>query len=509
MNIAETLQQQAEFYPDSIAIIDRKNRQTTFSALNLAATQAAVKLSQTGIQAGDAILVFQPMSAELYIILTAIFRLGAIAMFLDPSAGKTHIERCCQLYPPKALIATPKAHLLRFISPAIRQIPLKFFSSSFSPHSPGKSSNIEIHPVTPDTPALLTFTSGSTGYPKAAMRTHGFLLAQHQILENHLQLKPGKIDLTTLPIFALANLASGVTSLIPNVNLRQPGKIKPAKVIRQIQAYQPQSVVASPAFLERIVEDGDSLILSNFRQIFSGGAPVFPSLVKRLQSLAPNAEVVTVYGSTEAEPIAERVSPRSLSEDRLKEGLCVGKPIAEVELQIIRNQWGTPLSYSTVEAFAQDCLPNGEVGEIVVSGSHVLSGYLNGTGDSETKFDVAERRWHRTGDLGYLDTQGQLWLLGRCGACIVDDEGILYPFTVEAIARQYPQVRHAAVISHQGKRLLCLELQSTSLDLAPLHQALDWAKLSEIRILSQMPVDRRHNAKIDYPTLKQILFKNT
>ncbi|MBD2314662.1 AMP-binding protein [Desertifilum sp. FACHB-1129] len=509
-NIAAILQHQAQLYPDAIAIIDRHSRQTSFSRLNQAAIHTASNLSAAGIQAGDAVLVFQPMSAELYIILIALFRLGAIALFLDPSAGKTHIERCCQLYRAKALIATPKAHFLRLISPAIRQIPLKFCVSPFCSLFRPTPATGDIYPATFETPALLTFTSGSTGYPKAAMRTHGFLLTQHQVLENHLQLQPGKVDLTTLPIFVLANLASGVTSLIPNVNLRQPGNINAAKVISQIQTYQPQSGVASPAFWERLAEacQQDGLILPSFRQIFSGGAPVFVSLIRRLQAIAPQAEVIAVYGSTEAEPIAERVSPRTLP-DNASLGLCVGKPIPEIALKILRNQWGTPLSYSTPEAFDRDCLPSGEVGEIVVSGSHVLSGYLQGKGDSETKFDVSKQRWHRTGDLGYLDTEGQLWLLGRCSACIVDDEGILYPFAVEAIARQFSQVRHAAVISHQGKRLLCLELQSPLPDLAILHRALDWAKLSEIQILSKIPVDKRHNAKIDYPALQQILAQNS
>src|SRR5262249_40952665 len=129
----------------------------------------------------------------------------------------------------------------------------------------------------PEGPALLTFTSGSTGRPKAAVRTHGFLLAQHRVLEQSLNLKAGEGDLTTLPIVLLANLASGVTSLIPAADLRYPGAINPVPVIDQIQTHQPVSSAASPAFFECLTRycTEHSLTLPSFRKLHSGGAPVF------------------------------------------------------------------------------------------------------------------------------------------------------------------------------------------------------------------------------------------
>ena len=156
------------------------------------------------------------------------------------------------------------------------------------------------------TPAIVTFTSGSTGVPKVAVRTHGFLLAQHRALEETLTLEPGNVDLATLPIVLLANLASGVTSIIPDADLRAPGTIRPEPVIDQIQLLRPGRVIATPALLERLVtrlEDAGGT-LKGVRQIFTGGAPVFPSLLDRVANVAPSASILAVYGSTEAEPIA-------------------------------------------------------------------------------------------------------------------------------------------------------------------------------------------------------------
>lgn len=512
MNITNILQQQAQNYPDSPAIIDKNKQIITFAELERLSSSAATLMRQTGIKFGDAVLVFQPMSIELYIALIGLFRIGAIATFLDPAAGRSHIERCCQLYPPQALIANSKAHLLRFISSPLQQIPIKFYigfpipgATSLNPRKINQP-DPEIAGCSPETPALLTFTSGSTGQPKAAIRTHGFLLAQHQALAKSLQLKAGEIDLTTLPIFLLANLASGVTSIIPNADLKRPGFINPVPIIHQIQTYQPNRTAASPAFLERLAEycQKHHLKLTQFEKIFSGGAPVFPHLIQKLNQIAPQAKMITVYGSTEAEPIAHFENQPNLNSTP-KMGLCVGQPVAEIQLKILKNQWGKPLEFASAESFSEECLPLGEVGEIVVKGNHVLSGYLNGLGDAETKFNVAGDRWHRTGDAGYLDAQGNLWLVGRCNACTTDQYGILYPFAIESIANQFPFVRRAAAISEPGKRTLWIEPEPhTPIDLESLKNTLAWAKIESIQVCPKIPVDRRHNAKIDYSALSKL-----
>jgi acyl-CoA synthetase (AMP-forming)/AMP-acid ligase II len=145
-------------------------------------------------------------------------------------------------------------------------------------------------------------------------------------------------------------------------------------------------------------------------------------------------------------------------------------------------------------------------GEIVVTGDHVLQGYLGGVGDEETKFRVEGEVWHRTGDAGLLDELGRIWLLGRCAARIADAEGELYPFTVECVAMTFPEVRRAAALTHRGRRLLVVEVTDTKPDLKErLKQAMAWARIGEVRFLAVMPVDKRHNAKIDYPELHRRL----
>ena len=522
MNIAQLLREQASRLGDAVAIIESPRgaaRRTTFAELDESVARAAGLLHNAGLGQGDIALFLSTMSTELYVALLAVLRTGGVAMFLDPSAGMRHVDQCCSIREPRAFIATPKAHLLRLASGGLRRIPTKFALGASVPGAmpfrewKRATPLQEIAPCDADTPALITFTSGSTGLPKAAVRTHRFLVSQHKVLERSLGLRAGQIDLTTLPVFLLANLASGVTSIIPDCDLRRPGFVKPGPLLRQIEEFSPESTAASPAFLEIIasaaVKSGKRL--ESFRRIFTGGAPVFPGLLDLLAEAAPQAEIVAVYGSTEAEPIAE-ISRDSISvEDRQAmtagSGLLAGRPIPQIDLGVLRHQWGKPVGPFTSAEFQNACMPPAHPGEIVVHGDHVMRGYLDGRGDEETKFEVDGERWHRTGDSGYMDEQGRVWLLGRCAARIADRHGELYPFAVEVAALNSKGVRRAALLARDGRRLLALEPKpgAGAISEESLKRNLGWAKIDEFRILKRIPVDKRHNAKVDYPALKKIL----
>jgi len=521
MNIAQVLTEQSALRPDAAAIIDApggRARTTTFAEMERTSGRVAGLLKSLGLQPGDTVLVLQPMSPELYMALVALFRLGLVAAFLDPSAGRDHVARSCEIAKPRLFIGSAKARLLLLLVPELRHIPHKLVIGATLPGSMPWS-RVEryapvdsFHQCDEDTPALLTFTSGSTGRPKAAMRTHGFLLAQHRALDRTIGLPAGVIELATLPVFALANLAAGLTSVIPDADLRSPGKVDPGPILAQIEEFRPTRAVGSPAFFDRIADRCllENRKIPNIEHIYTGGAPVFPKLLDKLRCVAPNANIVAVYGSTEAEPIAEIALNDITSADRAAmldgSGLLAGPPVSVVNLKVLSNQWGTPVGPYTAEEFANGCAKSPEPGEIVVSGDHVLHGYLNGEGDEETKFRVDGKVWHRTGDAGCLDADGRLWLLGRCSAIVRDEKGTLYPFAVECAAMHQPAVRRAALVSRDGRRVLAVEAErGVQIDQTELIAALGWAKLDRVIPLTTIPVDKRHNAKVDYPALNKLL----
>lgn len=509
MNLAALL---AEHDPDATAIADRDGV-LSFGELDDRSSRAAGMLRADGLRPGDAVLVLVPMCAELYVVLLALARAGLVAVFLDPGAGADHVTRCCERMGPRALIGRPRAHLLRLAVGALRRIPLAYVVGGRLPATRcwERSRRFEpapVHEVEDDHPALVTFTSGSTGAPKGAVRSHGFLLAQHAALARALDHRAGAVDLATLPIFALADLASGQTVLIPDADLRRPGAIDPRRILRQVERWRPRSLVASPALLERLVArcEETGTTLAGCERIFTGGGPVFPDLLERAQRCAPDGEAVAVYGSTEAEPIAEvawsGLSAADLAAMRSGAGLLAGRPVAEIALRIVRDRWGEPLGAVDGATFAGWCLPPDAAGEIVVSGDHVLPGYLDGHGDEETKFRVGGRVWHRTGDRGRLDGEGRLWLLGRCSAAVHDRRGTLEPFAVEVAARAVDGVRRAALVPLGGGRVLAFE---GGADPDALRRSLSWADLDAVHRVRRMPLDRRHNAKIDEPALRRLL----
>jgi acyl-CoA synthetase (AMP-forming)/AMP-acid ligase II len=224
-----------------------------------------------------------------------------------------------------------------------------------------------------------------------------------------------------------------------------------------------------------------------------------------------NGRVYAIYGSTEAEPIAhvawDEIAHDDIAAMFAGAGLLAGPPVPQVQLRIIPNTWGRPIAPLTAGAFDAMSLPPGEVGEIVVHGDHVLSGYLNGDGDEQTKFRVDGGVWHRTGDAGYVDPRGRLWLMGRAEARVTDDRGVIYPFAVECAASRIEGVRRSALLSHEGRRLLVVELTTGGkrFDAEGVRAMLAWARIDEILPLPRIPVDKRHNAKIDYPKLRQLV----
>jgi len=530
MNIAEILLQRAAELGEKAAIVDvqrnsvrrKRDRSYSFRELDVATASVAGQLRSAGLKPGDGVLLLHPVTAELYLVLVALFRLGCVAIFLDPSAGRAHVERCCAIYPPKAFFGSPRAQLLRWTIPALRRVPRAFCSGWFPgaqrldlrmddlrTNADARPSR-EIVPLAPEAPALVTFTSGSTGQPKAALRTHGFLLAQHRVLEASLALQPGMRDLTTLPIFVLANLASGVSSVLPDADLRSPGKIAPRPVLAQIERHKIETTAASPAFISRLLDECErsGTAMPSLSSIYMGGAPVFPGLLRKAKQFCAHAKITAVYGSTEAEPMAEVALADISNEDfaamEQGKGLLTGRPVSAISLRVIRDQWGVPIPPLDARMFESLTVASGEPGEIVVSGGHVLPGYLKREGDTETKFEVEGARWHRTGDLGYLDTSGRLWLLGRCNGKIQDARGTLYPFAVECAAMQTPAIRRVALASVDGRRVLAIEAQE-SVSPEAIRSSLSWAQLDQVVFLDHVPVDKRHNAKIDYVALDRKL----
>jgi acyl-CoA synthetase (AMP-forming)/AMP-acid ligase II len=507
MNLVDILREHARERGDHIALRETSGASVTFQELDDAVSRMASMLRASGLhpadgeRTGDVVLMLQPVSLTLYVVLIAVLRARLTAMFVDPGAGRAAIAHACDMIRPRAMVGNTRACLYRLASPSLRRIPVAFTTGALPVarrldhrrHEP-----LAAEPCADTTPALLTFTSGSTGAPKVAVRSHGFLLAQHRALSPTLGLGSDReYAATTFPVFVLSHLASRAATLL--CADASPAHMAGITVID-----------AAPAWCEQLMESckAQNVRLDGVRRVIVGGGPVFPRLLDALQACAPNAHITTLYGSTEAEPIAH-IDRESTSVDDLRDmrggrGLLVGAPGGDIDLRVLRDD-SRALRLTRAE-FEAACLPSGGAGEIVVSGAHVLPGYYRGMRDEETKFRVDDTVWHRTGDAGFLDAQGRVWLLGRLAARIRDEKGELFPFQVEAAASEEPGVRRSALVARNGKRVLLVELApgAASETLQQLRTRLGWAQLDRVVECGRIPIDRRHHSKVDYGALEKL-----
>lgn len=499
-NIVRLFVNAAGKFPQHIAIIDQ-HASISYRELLRDVEKTAAYFSQKGIGSGDRVLVFVPMGIDLYRIVLALFYIGATAVFLDEWVSKKRLELCCQLADCKGFIGIPKARILGVFSKELRKIPVKLRLKKKATIA------IPMANVSQEDSALITFTTGSTGIPKAADRSHSFLLEQFNALLDEIDPKADDIDMTTLPIVLFVNLGVGCTSVIADFKMTKPNSIKPSAIADQLKKHRVNRMTASPFFIRKLAEYSleNNIRFAEITKIFTGGAPVFPNEAAIYSKAFPTTQIMIAYGSTEAEPIS-LISTNNLLQQRekLEEGLPVGKLYKNTVLRII-GVTKEDIHHCTPTTFDQLELPEGEIGEIVVTGPHVLKRYYkNEAAFQSNKIVVNSTIWHRTGDSGFLKN-GELFLTGRCQQLIKREEQYIAPFIIENKLVALEEVSIGTIVEQNNQLFLVVEPSSKQNILQPYLPDLEYDKFI---ILPQIPRDLRHNSKIDYEELKFILTKN-
>ncbi|TYR34169.1 AMP-binding protein [Sphingobacterium phlebotomi] len=500
-NIVGLFLHTAARYPDKTAIRDKSGDKITFSELAQHVRKTANHFERKGLRKGDRVLLFVPMGIDLYRNVLALFYLGATVVFVDQWSKIDRLDTCCQIADCKAFVGSWKAHLLRFFSKGIRQIPIKL-GLSYS-----KEEHDKICRTLSEDAALITFTTGSTGMPKAALRTHGFLYEQFKALEEEINAKPSDVDMSVLPIVLLINLALGSTSVIADFNPSKPTKIRPRRIVKQLLDYRVTRLVASPYFVKRIAEhvSEHKISLPQLNDIFTGGAPVFLKEAKLYNKAFPGKNVQVLYGSTEAEPISSITAAELASETytfSLKQGLSVGSIFHKAQVKIIPITDKSLFDISS-EAFAHMQQPEGVWGEIIVAGPHVLTQYYkNEQALRANKILIDGVYWHRTGDSGYI-RDGRLFLTGRCNTLIPQGEDWLSTFVFENFVQSINGVEMGTILSDGNGIIAFIELtenkQSTKENILSEFQKLPF-KITTVKF-QRLPRDPRHHSKIEYSKL--------
>lgn len=514
MNVAAILRVRAVEHPERLALFDAtSNHGLTYAQLDAAAARVAAALRGRGLRPGDTVMIVHPVSAELYVALIGALRAGLVPAI--PAAGGLHaLERCARLHPPRAVLAGGAGWLaLGAIAELRRAVrlstaPAPFAFDALAPQLVGRA---PVEPRDDGDPAMLTFTSGSTGEPKALLRSHGVARAQLAALGTALELDEG-ITLCAMAMVTFAELAAGATCLLPDLDLRRPGRVDGASLAARMREHRVERIIASPALLANLVAAlrGRGQTLPALRTIASGGAPVVPPLADALRAVAPNARVLSVYGSTEAEPIASLdaadVTPADHAAMRAGAGLLAGPACDVGTVAIVARDLDAGIGpFSADDGVERRALAPGAVGEIVVRGPQVVPRYLDRSADAATKIRAGTTTWHRTGDLGYRDERGRLWLVGRASARIEDARGVIDPLRVECALAYLPEVARSAIATFDGARVLVVEpANGRRIGEAAIRAAIGFVTIDRI-VFGTVPVDRRHQAKVDYAALARML----
>ena len=395
-----------------------------------------------------------------------------------------------------AIIAPRKFIFLAYLFQPFRSIPIKL-----SAPNKLKPQQFDYLKVNADDTALITFTTGSTGLPKAANRTHQFLWEQFRILKAEIGATPSDKCVSTLPIVLLSILGTGATAVIAEFNQKKPHLLDSNKMLTFLKKEAVQLLIASPFFIEQLAKN-KQIKLPSLRKIMTGGAPVFPHIAKLINNAFPDSENIIAYGSTEAEPIST-INMQLLTDQffSMENGLAVGKPHPEIQLKIIKI---------TDQSIALDKygwkkweVNAGEIGEIVVTGPHVLSSYHNSDEAFRlNKINDEGTIWHRTGDSGRI-VDNVIYLLGRCSSLIVEKDKVISQFIIEQQLGQIEGVNIGTMISINGEKHIFIELEQHGIESEIRKQIVEYAiDFDEVKFIDKMPRDPRHFSKIEYQKLR-------
>ena len=432
-----------------------EERRLSLPQLDALADGLAAALTKTGVTAGERVAVMASNRPEFVAALLAIWRLGATAVLISPAWKRDEVDH--------ALGLTKPGHAVGDHPVLAGLMPMLNLDEPITPAEPVSGSP---PPENANNEALLVFSSGTTGLPKAVRHTHASLAAAVRHWREALQLTSrDRIQVTTPPshILGLLNI---LTALRTGAWMRLHPRFDIDQMLRHIEndRITVEMVVAPIALAIASHPELESYDLSSLRFIMWGATPVDASIAETV-TRRTGVGWVPAYGTTELPVIA--CNP--LSGPRLD---AVGRPVPGVDLRVVSLETGEPVC-------------PGEVGEIQARSESLMAGYV----PAEATTEVLCGGWYRTGDVGWLDADGWLRITDRLKEMIKVRGFQVAPAEIETVLHGHPAVKDCAVFGVpdgvNGEAVVAAVATHAPVDAAELAARVD-AKLASYKRLSRV-----------------------
>ena len=437
MLIRDLFKGQAAKTPDAVALVFQ-GKETTWREIDSLSNRFAQGMREMGVEKGDRVAALLTNSLEFIVTYLALLKIGGIFVPLNFQLTASNIEYALNHSESKILVCDDE-----FV-PTIKEI-LPKLASIHHVITVGKkeshnrifsfrevlSRGMDIEPSVPlndDDTAIFLYTAGTTGDPKGVVHTHFncSFVAQHWARVFHMG--PGKSVLLVLPLFhAFAIHCVTLPALISGARIIMTEKYRTQWALEAIQKYSVNILALVPAMGTMMInhEDFPRYDLSSLEIALIGGAIVPFELLKEWREAFPELELINGYGQTESCPCCTGL----WDVDILEKPRSVGKPWDEVELKILDDQ--------------ERELPSGETGEIVYHVASIMKEYYKAP---ELTAQTVRNGWLYSGDLGYVDTDGYVYIVDRKKDIIIRGGENISSMEVEEVLHQHPAVLEASAI---------------------------------------------------------------
>ena len=432
----DALCKRAQKEPDRVAIV-YEGRNITFADLDRESNRLAGGLRSLGMESGDRLGVLMPNCPEVEIAFYAASKLGAVACPLNSSYRDREVTY--QLNDAGVSCLITHAKLWPVIEAALPRLssPLKIvIAGDFAPDSRsnvityhelvvGQSADSPLAQVGAEQLAILPYSSGTTGLPKGVMLTHRNLVSNHEQYVNAMRLGPDDSYIIYMPlshIYGVALMGAGVLAGAKQILLE---RFDLETVMRLIEEHGVTWFFAVPPILLALANSPE-VEPARFRTVkfaFSAAAPLAPEIARQVEARL-GFRVVQGYGLTEAGPATHN---NPLDRIKLESG---GVLLADTEHRIV-----------DIETGESDLQP-GEVGEIIVRGPQVMRGYWNAP---EETARALRNGWLYTGDIGWVDEEGYIFIVDRRKEMIKYKSFSIAPAELEAVLLEHPDVADCGV----------------------------------------------------------------